>query len=104
MNKRKSLRQLAEELGVSHSYLSQVMHGKRPASGKVEEALKMVSMVSKNRSQQRTENPRVNSSILFLGTTVWCHCWCQRTPLVPFIAFAAGSISLSFAAASSCIP
>ena len=31
----KSLRQLAKELGVSHSYLSQVKHGKRPASAKV---------------------------------------------------------------------
>jgi transcriptional regulator with XRE-family HTH domain len=33
--KQKSLRQLARELGVSHSYLSQVKHGKRPASAKV---------------------------------------------------------------------
>ena len=31
----KSLRQLAKELGVSPSYLSQVQHGKRPASQKV---------------------------------------------------------------------
>ena len=33
--KRKSLRQRAKELGVSASYLSQVKHGKRPASHKV---------------------------------------------------------------------
>ena len=33
--KQKSLRQLAKELGVSHSYLSQVKHGKRPAGQKV---------------------------------------------------------------------
>ena len=33
--KEKSLRQLARELGVSHSYLSQVKHGKRPASDRV---------------------------------------------------------------------
>ena len=46
MNKQKSLRQIARELGVSHSYLSQVKHGKRPASEKVQEALGMVSMVS----------------------------------------------------------
>ncbi len=46
MKKQKSLRQLAKELGVSHSYLSQVLHGKRPASEKVQEALNMVSMVS----------------------------------------------------------
>ncbi len=35
MKKQKSLRALAKELGVSHSYLSQVRHGKRPASDKV---------------------------------------------------------------------
>ena len=28
--KPKSLRQVAKEIGVSHSYLSQVRHGKRP--------------------------------------------------------------------------
>lgn len=39
--KQKSLRQLAKELGVSHSYLSQVRSGKRPASQKV--VSKMVS-------------------------------------------------------------
>ena len=33
--KQKSLRQLARELGVSASYLSQVKNGKRPASQKV---------------------------------------------------------------------
>ncbi len=48
MKKQKSLRALARELGVSHSYLSQVRHGKRPASGKIQEALDMVSMVSKS--------------------------------------------------------
>ena len=30
-----SLRQLARELGVSHSYLSQIIHGKRSASKKM---------------------------------------------------------------------
>lgn len=59
----KSLRQLAKELGVSHSYLSQVQHGKRPASKKV------VSMVSNSGKQNgpdlateltlRTDNPKV---------------------------------------------
>ena len=34
-NKRKSLRLLAKELGVSHSYLSQIKNVKRPASAKV---------------------------------------------------------------------
>ena len=33
--KTKSLRGIAKELGVSHSYLSQVIHNKRPASEKV---------------------------------------------------------------------
>ena len=33
--KQKSLRQLAREIGVSVSYLSQIMNGKRPASQKV---------------------------------------------------------------------
>ena len=33
--KTKSLRQLAKELSVSHSYLSQVINGKRPAGEKV---------------------------------------------------------------------
>jgi transcriptional regulator with XRE-family HTH domain len=33
--KQKSLRQLAKELGVSASYLSQVKHGKRSASAKL---------------------------------------------------------------------
>jgi transcriptional regulator with XRE-family HTH domain len=32
---KKSLRQLAKEIGVSASYLSQVMNGKRPASEKI---------------------------------------------------------------------
>ncbi len=41
MKKQQSLRSLAKELGVSHSYLSQVRHGKRPASNKV--VSKMVS-------------------------------------------------------------
>ena len=35
MKKQKSLRQLAMELGVSPSYLSQIRHGKCPASDKV---------------------------------------------------------------------
>ena len=33
--KQKSLRQLARDLGVSYSYLSQVKNGKRPPSAKV---------------------------------------------------------------------
>ena len=33
--KQKSLRQLAKEIGISASYLSQVRNGKRPASDKL---------------------------------------------------------------------
>ena len=72
MKKQKSLRQLARELGVSHSYLSQVRHGKCPASQKV--VSKMVSSgllkvddLGYNRIcaevaqsvEQRTENPKL---------------------------------------------
>jgi len=46
MKKQKSLRQLARELGVSHSYLSQVLHGKRPPSDRVAQALNGKQMVS----------------------------------------------------------
>ena len=46
-----SLRQLAKELGVSHSYLSQVRNGKRPSSQK------LVSMVSNFKANLRTSNP-----------------------------------------------
>jgi len=46
MKKQKSLRQLAMELGVSHSYLSQVLHGKRPPSDKIAQALNGKQMVS----------------------------------------------------------
>ncbi len=38
-----SLRQIAKELGVSHSYLSQIRHGKRPASDRV--VSRVVSML-----------------------------------------------------------
>ena len=43
--KKHSLRQLAKELGVSASYLSQVRHGKRPVSQKV------LSKISENVKQ-----------------------------------------------------
>ncbi|MFC1911094.1 helix-turn-helix domain-containing protein [Chloroflexota bacterium] len=46
MKKQKSLRQQARELGVSHSYLSQVRHGKRPPSDRVAQALNGKQMVS----------------------------------------------------------
>jgi len=46
MKKQKSLRQQARELGVSHSYLSQVLHGKRPPSDRIAQALDGKQMVS----------------------------------------------------------
>ena len=46
--KQKSMRQLAREMGVSPSYLSQVQHGKRPASQKV--LSKVLSSVKQNGS------------------------------------------------------
>ncbi len=63
----KSLRQLARELGVSHSYLSQVRHGKRPASEKVVNKMvsngKQVNLVpldltATEKWQRRDSNPR----------------------------------------------
>ena len=72
--KQKSLRQLAKELGVSHSYLSQVQHGKRPASEKVQEALDMVSMVSESEARFGTSNPLMGA--------VW-YPWWVRLPFAP---------------------
>ena len=57
--KEKSLRQQAKELGVSHSYLSQVKHGKRPASEKV--VSKMVSN-SKYMNVDEITNIRYNQA------------------------------------------
>ena len=97
----RSLRQLAKELGVSASYLSQVKNGKKKPSGdlltkvSVEALTKhkvLTKMVNTDHQtdvdfgvrrlynfkcnaevaqsvEQRTENPRVPSSILGLGTT-----------------------------------
>ena len=44
--KEKSLRQLAREMNVSHSYLSQVLHGKRPASEKIAYMLSKEGLLS----------------------------------------------------------
>jgi hypothetical protein len=51
--KQKSLRQLARELGVSQSYLSQIKSGKRPPSEKVISKLngKMISKIMLNDKQ-----------------------------------------------------
>ena len=73
--KGKSLRQLAMELGVSASYLSQVMNGERPASAKVLTTLLTSSLLESDflgynnaywqRSsgvEQRTHKPLVGGS------------------------------------------
>ena len=88
--KEKSLRQLARELGVSASYLSQVKNGKKKLSkdllSKID--IKVLTNLVNTHNvdfrastvynypcaevaqlvEQRTENPRVPSSILGLGT------------------------------------
>ena len=51
-NKQKSLRQLAKELGVSHSYLSQIKNGNRPASYKVVSKIRKNSLKSGKQNQQ----------------------------------------------------
>ena len=61
MKNQKSLRQVARELGVSHSYLSQVLHGKRPASEKVQQAIDVVSMVSNNEAGEGLKIRRLRS-------------------------------------------
>jgi transcriptional regulator with XRE-family HTH domain len=48
-NSVKPLRQLAKELGVSASYLSQVKSGKRPASAK------LLNMLSKNEGKSESD-------------------------------------------------
>lgn len=53
--KQKSLRQLAKELGVSHSYLSQVKNGKRPASNRV------VSRMVSSGQRYNFDLPLINS-------------------------------------------
>jgi transcriptional regulator with XRE-family HTH domain len=83
-----SLEELAEDLGVSASYLSQVRHGTRPPSAELlsyANAMKLLDIKHNldyeraNRYnthnaevaqvvEQRTENPRVSSSTLLLGT------------------------------------
>ena len=57
--KEKSLRQVAKELGVSASYLSQVRHGKRRASHKV------LSKVQQSVKQNAEENDIISSIFLF---------------------------------------
>ncbi len=78
----KSLRAIAKELGVSHSYLSQVKNGKRPASEKVAYHLLTSGLLKSNflaynerncqRSsvvEQRFRKPLVVGSIPIAGSS-----------------------------------
>ena len=67
--KQESLRQLARELGISQSYLSQIKAGKRPPSKKVISKLngKMISILRQNDKQNPFDTPpstRYNQSQL----------------------------------------
>ena len=64
--KQKSLRQLAKDLGVSHSYLSQVRHGRRPASAKV--VSKLVSNgKQKSVDTQVTDRYNTQGGLMLVG-------------------------------------
>ncbi len=64
--KQKSLRQLAKELGVSASYLSQVQHGKKRLSERLHKVLTSVNQLGPSSTQYlatelavHTYNPKV---------------------------------------------
>jgi len=61
MKKQKSLRQLATEIGVSHSYLSQVLHGKRPASDRVTQEL--IQELQALNGKQMVSNTEANTGL-----------------------------------------
>jgi transcriptional regulator with XRE-family HTH domain len=64
----KSLRQIARELGVSVSYLSQVIHGKRPASPKVAEVLSSLHLgVKQSKIAGLYSKTAKSESILMVG-------------------------------------
>ena len=67
--KHKSLRQLARELGVSASYLSQVNHGKKRLSERLHKVLTSVNQLGPSSTQDlntkpagHTDNPKVVGS------------------------------------------
>ena len=51
-----SLRKIAKELGVSHSYLSQIRTGKRPLPERLREKLKAIGAYHLLTSGKQTEN------------------------------------------------
>ena len=63
----KSLRAIAKELGVSHSYLSQVINGKRPASEKVLTTL-LTSGLMKSGKSSYNDSAWQRSSVAEQGT------------------------------------
>ena len=65
--KNKSLRAIAKELGVSHSYLSQVINRKRPASEKVLTTL-LTSGLMKTKNVEYNEPAWQRSSVAEQGT------------------------------------
>ena len=69
--KAKSLRQIARELGVSPSYLSQVRHGKRPASAKVLSILgQSVKQISCAEGGIRTHTPLRETDFKSAASTI----------------------------------
>jgi transcriptional regulator with XRE-family HTH domain len=68
MIKQKSLRQFAEELGVSAAYLSQVRNGRVKPSARL---LNMLSESGAFLYPNLSENPRVISSTLILDTSLY---------------------------------
>ena len=58
--KHKSLRELAQELGVSHSYLSQVINGKRPASKNIVYGLSKEGLLDINGKQVVSKSGKQN--------------------------------------------
>jgi transcriptional regulator with XRE-family HTH domain len=78
-----SLRQLAKQIGVSHSYLSQVINGKRPASEKVAYRLtkegilcvngkQVVSSFTKQQLVEKTLKKTYNESVSGSNSAVEC--------------------------------
>ena len=68
--KQKSLRQLAKELSVSTSYLSQVKNGKHPASNKLLRSIDFSESVKQSRQRLIAPNKRNSYNISLLGISL----------------------------------
>ena len=66
MDRGKSIRQLAKDMGVSASHLSQVRHGKRPASANLQNAIDScrqgVRQGARSVKQSRSQNGKISRS------------------------------------------